>query len=101
VIGHSDTVKVKMNRATPAMYVIPNPVTENILHLQMNNMPKGVYHVRLFNNLGQAVTRNIISHAPGTATESIRPKYKLVSGIYQLEIISPDKKITTIKVVVK
>ena len=47
IIGYSNVVKVKINRSTPAMYVFPNPVTENIIHLQMNSMPKGVYAVRL------------------------------------------------------
>jgi hypothetical protein len=33
--------------------------------------------------------------------ESIQPGYKLVPGIYQLEVTAPDKEITTVKVIVK
>ncbi|MDB5275803.1 MAG: Protein of unknown function precursor [Ferruginibacter sp.] len=101
VIGYSNIVKVKLNRSTPAIYVFPNPVTENTIHLQMNGMAKGVYAVRLMNNLGQVVVSNYIAHMGGTATETITPANKILAGIYQLEIAAPDKKITTVKVIVQ
>jgi hypothetical protein len=101
VIGYSNIVKVKLNRSTPAIYVFPNPVTQNTIHLQMNGMEKGVYAARLMNNLGQVVMSNYIAHMGGTATETLRPANTLLAGIYQLEIAAPDKKITTIKVIVQ
>ncbi|MBC7625822.1 T9SS type A sorting domain-containing protein, partial [Ferruginibacter sp.] len=101
VVGYSNVVKVKLNKSTPAMYVFPNPVTENILHLQMNSMPKGVYGTRLINNLGQVLGTSYIDHLAGTGTETIEPNTRLLSGIYQLEITAPDKKTTSIKVIVK
>ncbi len=101
VIGYSNIVKVKLNRSTPAIYVFPNPVTENAIHLQMNGMEKGVYAARLINNLGQVVMSNYIAHMGGTATETLRPANRLLAGIYQLEIAAPDKKITTVKVIVQ
>ncbi len=101
VIGYSNIVKVTINKSTPAIYVFPNPVTQNTIHLQMNSMPKGVYAVRLINNLGQVIGTNWIGHLEGTATESIQPNNKLLSGIYQLEVTAPDKKITMIKVIVQ
>lgn len=100
VRGYSNIVKIKLNRGTPAMYVFPNPVTENTIHLQMNGMAKGAYGVSLLNNLGQAVHNNFINHIGGTATESIAVGSKLSKGVYQLKITAPDTKITTIKVVV-
>ena len=100
VVGHSNIAKVKINKSTPAIYVFPNPVTENILQLQMNGMPQGVYGVRLMNSLGQAVVTNRISHTAGTATETIRPARKLIAGVYELQVTAPDKKITMVKVIV-
>ncbi len=98
VTGYSNTVKVIMNRPTPSIYVFPNPVTAGIIQLQMNSMPQGVYAVRLINNLGQAVLNKRISHGPGTSVEKIQPDKKLVPGIYHLEVLSPDRKNTMIKV---
>jgi len=92
--------KVKIRKSTPSIYVAPNPVTDNIIYLQMNNLPEGVYKVRLLNNLGQVILRNLISHAPGTATEAIRPQNKLVPGIYQVEVIAPAKEVHKLKVIV-
>jgi len=100
VVGHSNIAKVKINKSTPAIYVFPNPVTENILQLQMNGMPQGVYGVRLMNSLGQAVVTNRISHIAGTSTETIRPARKLIAGVYELQVTAPDKKITMVKVIV-
>jgi hypothetical protein len=97
VTGYGNVVKARMNKSTPAMYVFPNPVTDKQIQLQMNSMPQGVYSVRLINNLGQTVLSKRISHSSGTSTERIQPDKKLVPGLYYLEVLSPDKKITMIK----
>jgi hypothetical protein len=67
----------------------------------MNNLPKGIYDARLINNLGQVVGSSHIDHLAATATETITPVYKLLSGSYQLEITAPDKTTTTVKVIVQ
>ncbi len=101
VTGYSNIVHVKLNRSTPNIYVFPNPVTENTIHLQMNSMPKGVYYVRLINNLGQVIGNSYIGHLAGTSTETIRPNNLMLTGMYQLEITAPDKTTSTIKLFVK
>lgn len=98
VTGNSSIVKVKLNRTSPGMYVFPNPVTNGIIQLQMNNMSAGVYAVRLINNLGQEILNKRISHGPGTATEIIRPHRKITTGNYHLEVLAPDKKVTVINI---
>ena len=82
------------------MYVFPNPVTQNTIQLQMNGLPQGVYTARLLNSLGQSIETSSINHAGGTATETIKPSVKLITGSYILQVAAPDKKITTIKVIV-
>ena len=97
--AYSDIVKVKINKSTPAIYVFPNPVIENNIQLQMNNIPQGVYYIRLINSRGQEIINKFINHAPGTSTEQIKPGIKLLPGIYQLQLTAPDKKITVLKVI--
>lgn len=82
------------------MYVFPNPVTNNNIQLQLNSAAPGKYSARLFNSIGQLVNTEILPHAGGTATKVIAPVSQLNNGNYQLEITSPDKKITVIKVFV-
>ncbi len=101
VIGYSNIVKVKLNKNTSLIYVFPNPVIDNTLHLQMKSMPEGKCSIRLINNLGQVVNTSSFYHLAGTATETIQPKSKLLKGLYQLEISAPDKTTTTIRVLVK
>ena len=97
--AYSDIVKVKINKSTPAIYVFPNPVIENNIQLQMNNIPQGVYYIRLINSRGQEIINKLINHPPGTSTEQIKPSIKLLPGIYQLQLTAPDKKITVLKVI--
>lgn len=101
VIAYSDIAKVKINKSTPAIYIFPNPVTESRINLQMNNMPDGMYNMRLLNNLGQVIINKRIPHAAGTSIETLTPDYKLVAGIYQLEVIAPDKTKTIMRVIIK
>ena len=60
----------------------------------------GVYAANLYGSNGQLINSEIISHAGGTATKTIRPAAALNSGTYQLEITSPDNKVTVIKIMV-
>lgn len=100
-VSYSEVAKVTIRKATPKMYVFPNPVTNSIIGLQLNGLPAGVYETRLFDAAGKVVNYERIAHASGTATIQIRPKNTLVSGLYQLEVIGPDKQRTVLKVAVK
>lgn len=100
VIAYSDVVKARVLNAGPGMYVFPNPVTDNNIQLQMNKATAGEYYLRLVGANGQLVVSSIVKHVGGNATHILKPVNKLMSGVYQLEVISQDNKINTIKVVV-
>jgi hypothetical protein len=78
--------------------VYPNPVQNGIIKLQMNNMPKGVYNVKLVNNLGQTLLSKHINHAGGTSVETIN--VNKVKGVYMLEVIKPDGSRETNKIII-
>ena len=101
VVTYSDAVKVKVVKGSPALYVFPNPVTNGTIQLQLNKAAAGTYSTRLYGSNGQLVTSEIIYHeGGGTATKTIKPAAVLNSGTYQLEITSPDNKVTVIKIIV-
>ena len=100
VVAYSDVVKVKVVKASPELYVFPNPVTNNTIQLQLNKAMAGVYTTVLYSNNGQVINNEIISHAGGTATKTIRPKQRLTNGAYQLMITAPDGQLSVIKVAV-
>ena len=68
--------------------VYPNPISNGIINLKFDNMPQGIYLVRVVNNLGQTVTRKQINHAQGNNIEPLHMNYK--KGIYHVEITRPD-----------
>jgi hypothetical protein len=100
-VVYSDVVKVKIVKSSPFLYVFPNPVTNNIIQLQLNSAAAGKYYTRLFNSNGQLVSSKNLIHPGGTATHTIKPATELAAGFYQLEVTGPDNKISVIKVLVR
>jgi len=100
VIAYSEVVKVSIMKASPGLYVFPNPVTGNTIQLQMNDKPAGQYSIRLINGLGQLLLNTSISHAGGTVTHKIQPEKWLLNGVYQLEVTGADKNLHIVRVVV-
>ena len=84
--GYSQVVKVVIGKGAPAITVYPNPITGNTVTLQLTNLDKGSYTVSLINKLGQEVYNSKISHAGGSATQSIELDRKLAQGTYQVKV---------------
>jgi hypothetical protein len=100
VVTYSDAVKIKVVKASPALYVFPNPVTNNAIQLQLNKAAAGTYTTVLYATNGQVINNEIVSHTGGTATKTIQPKQRLVNGTYQLMVTAPDGQVSVIKVAV-
>jgi len=96
LVVYSEIVKLKFNKATPEIYVFPNPIIESNIQIQMNNLPTGIYLFKLVNNNGQVMGNYQIAHAQNILTENIHLLNRLIPGIYQLEITFPDTKVKKI-----
>lgn len=83
---YSVVVKVKLGGAIPAIHIFPNPVRSGALNIQVQNRPSGVYTVRLFNSLGQAVFQKQLIHAGGSSSQVLYLPQAIAKGYYQLEI---------------
>ncbi|MEO5892083.1 MAG: hypothetical protein ABIQ31_17680 [Ferruginibacter sp.] len=93
-MGYSKIVKVNMSSLAGSLAIYPNPVTGGTINLQLTNMARGKYNIRLVNALGQLVLVKEFNHAGATAVEKIMLPNKLAKGIYNLEIIDTDKRRT-------
>jgi hypothetical protein len=100
IIAYSDAVKVSIIKESPAMFVFPNPVTNNIIQLRLNKAEAGVYLTTLSASNGQIIHNEKINHAGGTATKNINLKQQIESGNYQLKVSRLDGKVEVIKVLV-
>ena len=74
--------------------VYPNPVSNNKINVQMNNLEKGTYTVKVINNLGQEVLNSTISNESGESIKTIVAK-GLTTGLYTLQVIGKTSSYTS------
>jgi hypothetical protein len=87
-------MKVDIQSGAAAIVVYPNPLTGNDFSLQTTNLPKGQYQLRVYNATGQNIYAQVITHAGGSATQSVQLPSSIRKGIYQLVVNSDEIKIT-------
>jgi hypothetical protein len=101
-VKYSAIVKVNINSSkTSSMKIYPNPVTNNTINLQLANQPKGNYLLKLTNNIGQTIYTTSMQSNSINSTLSINIPGKLTSGVYNLEVNTPDNKKSTQSVIVE
>ncbi len=84
----SKIVKVNLKSKNSAIVIYPSPITNNHFNLQLNNVAKGNYQLKLHNNLGQKIWEQNILHTGGTATKTINIGNNFPKGIYTAELKS-------------
>ncbi len=90
---YTQVVNVKIGGMKNSFAIAGNPVRNKTITLQMENVEKGSYTVTVFNSLGQTIASRTISHAGGSATETIALG-NVAAGTYQLSIIGNNVKET-------
>ncbi len=80
--------------------IYPNPVSGNVINLQMINTEKGRYTAELVNGLGQVIYRREINHEGGSAVQRLPLNVTVSKGIYQLKIRNNETQ-STLKVFFK
>ena len=96
----SQIVTVNIVKGKPVITVYPNPVINHQVGLQFSDMDKGIYQLRLFNNLGQQVFAKTVNHAGGTTLQTISLGTAVASGNYRMDISKPDGSKTTVNLVI-
>jgi hypothetical protein len=96
-ITYSPVLKVYKEKYAEGVKVFPNPITDNTIHLKIENQPAGLYIVRLINNFGQPVMVKQVKHPGGSSTTVINPVQNISKGLYQLEITKPGGSKTNIQ----
>jgi hypothetical protein len=98
---YSDTVKVYITHIDGSVIIYPNPVTDGIIKLRFDKMEKGLYSVRLLNDIGQLMQSMQVNHTSGSNIHTLKTKQKLVSGIYNIEIEKTTGEKQVLKVIIK
>ena len=85
--SYTQIVKVTIGQTKSAISIYPNPVTNNQVGLQLSQIAKGNYQVRIINKAGQTVFTKTIVHAGGTASHQLQfGNTVLSSGVYQIVV---------------
>ncbi len=85
-VKYSNVVKVKIGGKAAEFTVYPNPVKDGIVSLQMSNVEKGIYTVRIYNNAGQEVANRTITSNGGSSTQTITLGKGTAKGNYKMQI---------------
>jgi hypothetical protein len=96
-IQYSQTVQVTIGSNASGISVYPNPIVGDIINLQMNNMPPGIYKIRLLSDAGQIIKAGIINHT-SNEIEEILLNSNIAKGVYQLEICPSDGKKVSVSI---
>ena len=90
--------KPVINNEPAGITIFPNPVKNGKINVRI---PVGEYSVRLINDLGQVIYRNRLIHQTENNNEIINIGSTVAKGVYKLEIISAEKRITTVNVIIQ
>ena len=90
-LKYSSIVKVTIGDVKGSYVVAPNPVTDGNVTVQFVNQPEGSYAIRLLNGVGQVMYSKSITHSGGNSSNRLGLSTSLAGGLYQIEILQPDK----------
>lgn len=97
---YTTVVKVISTKAVAgAISIYPNPVKGNIINVLLSNQVKGNYQLRLTNIAGQVMYTGSMNSENGNGVLVVNINSKLTAGSYQLEVITPEGKRNTQKVI--
>lgn len=97
--AYSRVVKANIDNHPGEITLYPNPISGGVLNLELHNLVKGKYQIRLFMTSGQLLLSKVINHAGGSATEKITISQHIAKGAYNLEITDPGKRKKTMNII--
>ncbi len=89
---YSDVAKATIVKNAGGMYAYPNPVTDNVIQLRMNDMPAGHYSASLLGMNGQVILTQQWNHTGGFVTKKIELPAATANGTFQLQLTKPGGK---------
>jgi len=99
-LQYSEIVETKSN-SNHSDINISNRVKDNLISLQFNNAPAGIYNIRMMNTAGQTIQSNRVYHNNSNESKMISIKNNIAKGGYYLEVVKPDLTTNTYKLVVE
>lgn len=83
---YSQVVQVNFSNNKKGISISPNPMINQTINLQLINQTKGIYEVRMYNNIGRQVYKNKIQHQGGSSVYALQISNGFTHGLYHFEI---------------
>ncbi len=85
-VQYSKIVKVNVGTGVQGINIYPNPVKGNTIGLQMFNMEKDNYQVKIYNINGQQAYTSSLPYMGGSITQQLIINKTLIKGSYTIRI---------------
>jgi hypothetical protein len=95
VVKYTSVVRVNIGKGDAVIAVYPNPVKGDVVTLQLTNLSKGTYSIRVINNAGQIILNQQLNHGGGSSSEQLVLPPGLSKGNYHLEVSGKNTNIIT------
>ncbi len=89
-IVYSKILSVNTGAQARGMKLYPNPVSGNQLTISFTNLKRGQYRLRVINNAGQDVFRQIITNHGRSLTQTLDLPVSVKPGVYNMLVTGDD-----------
>ncbi|MBP9741127.1 MAG: T9SS type A sorting domain-containing protein, partial [Chitinophagaceae bacterium] len=93
VVKYSQIVNVRTGTKGAEFAVYPNPVKGGTVNVQLMNIEKGQYSIKIVNSIGQEIAAKTIVHNGGNATQTLSIG-NVASGTYNMVISNGTTNVT-------
>lgn len=87
-VTYTQILSVDISNGRRFISVIPNPVRNRAINLQLNNLNAGKYNIILYSIEGKAVYRTLTEHGGGSSTQQIALPANVSGGAYILKVFN-------------
>lgn len=85
-VSYSAIVSVNISGGKASIKVMPNPVHNRVVNMQLNNLKEGKYQLLLYNSVGQQVFSKTIEHSGGSSVQQLILTPAVKPGTYILKL---------------
>ena len=101
VYKFSNTIRLSQNVQKAKILVYPNPVVGSMLSLQLTNIDKGNYDVRIISSDGRNMQSQKLEHTGGNAIYSLPINATVTKGNYRLVLTSGNKALSSQAIIIE
>ena len=89
-ILYSNVIRVNLDKSTPGIVVFPNPAGSTQAYLQLTDVPKGIFELKIISSNSQLIARKSLTHDGGSLVVSLLGDNLLKPGFYIIQLYNKE-----------